>query len=41
MDGFVKTLGILMVLAAVAVWAELIFSVAAALIKFLWLYLVA
>lgn len=37
MDGFVKTLGVLMVLAAVA----LIFFVPAALIKFLWLYLVA
>lgn len=33
MDGLVKTLGVLMVLAAVALWA--------ALIKFLWLYLVA
>ena len=36
MDGFVKTLGILMVLAAVALWAALIFFVPAALIKFLW-----
>lgn len=41
MDGFVKTLGVLMVLAAVALWAALIFFVPAALIKFLWLYLVA
>ena len=37
----VKTLGVLMVLAAVALWAALIFFVPAALIKFLWLYLVA
>lgn len=36
MDGFVKTLGVLMVLAAVALWAALIFFVPAALIKFLW-----
>lgn len=41
MDGFVKTLGVLMALAAVALWAALIFFVPAALIKFLWLYLVA
>lgn len=41
MDGFVKTLGILMVLEAVELWAALIFFVPAALIKFLWLYLVA
>lgn len=41
MEGLVKTLGILMVLAAVAPWAVLIFFVPAALIKFLWLYLVA
>ena len=41
MEGLVKTLGILMVLAAVALWAALIFFVPAALIKFLWLYLVA
>ena len=41
MDGFVKTLGILMVLAAVALWAALLFFVPAELIKFLWLYLVA
>lgn len=41
MDGFVKTLGVLMVLAAVALWAALIFFVPAARIKFLWLYLVA
>lgn len=41
MDGFVKTLGVLMVLAAVALWVALIFFVPAALIKFLWLYLVA
>lgn len=41
MDGFVKTLGVLMVLAAVALWEALIFFVPAALIKFLWLYLVA
>lgn len=38
MDGFVKTLGVLMVLAAVALWAALIFFVPAALIKFLWLF---
>ena len=30
MDGFVKTLGVLMVLAAVALWAALIFFVPAA-----------
>lgn len=41
MEGLVKTLGILMALAAVALWAALIFFVPAALIKFLWLYLVA
>lgn len=41
MDGFMKTLGVLMVLAAVALWAALLFFVPAALIKFLWLYLVA
>lgn len=41
MDGFVKTLGVLMVLATVALWAALIFFVPVALIKFLWLYLVA
>lgn len=41
MEGLVKTLGILMVLADVALWAALIFFVPAALIKFLWLYLVA
>lgn len=41
MEGLVKTLGILMVLAAAALWAALIFFVPAALIKFLWLYLVA
>lgn len=41
MDGLVKTLSVLMVLAAVALWAALIFLVPAALIKFLWLYLVA
>lgn len=41
MDGFVKTLGVLMVLAAVSLWAALILFVPAALIKFLWLYLVA
>ena len=33
MDGLVKTLGILLLLLGVALWA--------ALIKFLWLYLVA
>lgn len=36
MEGLVKTLGVLMVLAAVALWAALIFFVPAALIKFLW-----
>lgn len=41
MEGLVKTLGILMALAAVALWAALIFFVPAELIKFLWLYLVA
>lgn len=41
MEGLVKTLGILMALAAVALWAALILFVSAALIKFLWLYLVA
>lgn len=41
MEGLVKTLGILMALAAVALWAALIFFVPVALIKFLWLYLVA
>lgn len=41
MEGLVKTLGILMALAAVALWAALIFFVPDALIKFLWLYLVA
>lgn len=41
MDGFAKTLGILMLLAAAALWAALIFFVPAALIKFCWIYLVA
>lgn len=41
MDGLVKTLGILLLLLGVALWAALIFFVPAALIKFLWLYLVA
>lgn len=41
MEGLVKTLGILMALAAVALWAALILFVPAALIKFIWLYLVA
>ena len=41
MEGLVKTLGILMALAAVALWAALILFVPTALIKFLWLYLVA
>lgn len=38
MDGFVKTLGLLMLRAA-ALWAALIFFVPAALIKCCWLYL--
>ena len=41
MDGFVKTLVVLMDKSAVALWAALIFFVPAALIKFHWLYLVA
>lgn len=41
MDGFVKTLGILLLLAVVALWAAVIFLVSAALVKFCWLYLVA
>lgn len=41
MDGFVKTLGILLLLAVVALWAAVICLVPAALVKFCWLYLVA
>lgn len=41
MDGFVKTLGILLLLAVVALWAAVIFLVPAELVKFCWLYLVA
>lgn len=41
MDGFAKTLGLLMLLAAAALWAALIFFVLAALIKYCWLYLFA
>lgn len=41
MDGFAKTLGLLMLLAAAALWAALIFFVSAALIKYCWLYLFA
>lgn len=41
MDGFVKTPGILLLLAVVALWAAAIFLVPAALVKFCWLYLVA
>lgn len=41
MDGFAKTLGLLMLLAAAAPWAALIFFVPAALIKYCWLYLFA
>lgn len=41
MDGFAKTLGLLMLLVAAALWAALIFFVPAALIKYCWLYLFA
>lgn len=41
MDGFAKTLGLLMLLAAAALRAALIFFVPAALIKYCWLYLFA
>ena len=41
MDGFVKTLGILLLLAVVALRAAVIFLVPAALVKFCWLHLVA
>lgn len=41
MDGLAKTLGSLMLLAATALWAALIFFVPAALIKYCWLYLFA
>lgn len=41
MDGFAKTLGLLMLPAAAALWAALIFFVPAALIKYCWLYLFA
>lgn len=41
MDGFAKTLGSLMLLAAAALWAALIFFVPAVLIKYCWLYLFA
>jgi hypothetical protein len=41
MDGLVKTLWILLLVLGMALWAALIFFVPAALIKFLWLYLVA
>lgn len=41
MDGFAKTLGLLMLLAAAALWAALIFFVPAALIKYCRLYLFA
>ena len=41
MDGLVKTLGILLLLLGVALWAAVIFLVPAALVKFCWLYLLA
>lgn len=39
MKGFVKTLGILLFVLAVALWAAVIFFVPAATIKRCWLYL--
>ncbi len=41
MDGLVKTLGILLLLLGVALWAAVIFFAPAALVKFCWLYLFA
>lgn len=41
MDGLVKTLGILLLLLGVALWAVVIFLIPAALVKFCWLYLFA
>lgn len=41
MDGFAKTLGLLMAAGCCALWAALIFFVPAALIKYCWLYLFA
>lgn len=41
MEGLVKTLGILLFVLGVALWAAVIFFVPAALIKYCWLYLFA
>lgn len=41
MEGLVKTLGILLFVLGVALWAAVIFFVPAALIKHCWLYLFA
>lgn len=41
MDGLVKTLGILLLLLGVALWAVVIFLIPAALVKFCRLYLFA
>ena len=41
MDGLIKTLGILLLLLGVALWAAVMFLVPAALVKFCWLYLLA
>ncbi len=39
MEGLVKTLGILLFVLGVTLWAAVIFFVPAALIKYCWLYL--
>lgn len=40
MKGLIETLGVLLVLAIAALWLSLLFFAPAALVKFLWLYLV-